>query len=131
MKCSNPDCNRGIGLVAYRRSWFSKRHYCSKRCRDTYVADAPKEQQKRSAKTYFERLFSQPIEYAPLKLKPAVVRTNAHWATRKEVELSASEPGSTRPLPDCCMAKPLLPEPFSDVGGAGGAVPPAQLQFQG
>ena len=21
MKCSNPDCNRGIGLVAYRRGW--------------------------------------------------------------------------------------------------------------
>jgi len=25
MKCSNPDCNRGIGLVAYQRGWFSKR----------------------------------------------------------------------------------------------------------
>jgi hypothetical protein len=23
MKCSNPGCNRGIGLVAYRRDWFS------------------------------------------------------------------------------------------------------------
>jgi hypothetical protein len=34
MKCSNPDCNRGIGLVAYRRGWFSKRRYCSKHCRD-------------------------------------------------------------------------------------------------
>jgi hypothetical protein len=22
MKCSNPECNRGIGLVAYRRGWF-------------------------------------------------------------------------------------------------------------
>ena len=38
MKCSNPDCNRGIGLVAYRRGWFSKRRYCSKHCRDALVA---------------------------------------------------------------------------------------------
>ena len=41
MKCSNPDCDRGIGLVAYRRGWFSKRRYCSKRCRDAFMADAP------------------------------------------------------------------------------------------
>ena len=41
MKCSNPDCNRGIGLVAYQRGWFSKRRYCSKHCRDAFVADAP------------------------------------------------------------------------------------------
>jgi hypothetical protein len=49
MRCSNPDCNRGIGLVAYRRGWFSKRRYCSKHCRDAFVADALKRQQKRSA----------------------------------------------------------------------------------
>jgi hypothetical protein len=42
MKCSNPDCNRGIGLVAYRRGWFSKRRYCSKHCRDVFAAHAPK-----------------------------------------------------------------------------------------
>jgi len=41
VKCSNPDCNRGIGLVAYRRDWFSERRYCSKRCRDAFVVDAP------------------------------------------------------------------------------------------
>jgi hypothetical protein len=41
MKCSNPDCNRGIGLVAYQRDWFSKRRYCSKHCRDAFVVDAP------------------------------------------------------------------------------------------
>jgi hypothetical protein len=34
MKCSNPDCNRGIGLVAYRRGRFGKRRYCSRNCRD-------------------------------------------------------------------------------------------------
>ena len=41
MKCSNPDCNRGIGLVAYQRDWFSKRRYCSEHCRDAFVVDAP------------------------------------------------------------------------------------------
>jgi hypothetical protein len=75
MKCSNPECNRGIGLVAYRRGWFSKRRYCSKSCRDAFVADAP--QQVRSVPTYFEWLFLQPIENPQLKLKLAVVRTKA------------------------------------------------------
>jgi hypothetical protein len=41
MKCSSPDCNRSIGLVAYRRGWFSKRRYCSRNCRDAVVAIAP------------------------------------------------------------------------------------------
>jgi hypothetical protein len=41
MRRSNPDCNRGIGLVAYRRDWFSKRRYCSKHCRDAFRVDAP------------------------------------------------------------------------------------------
>ena len=41
MKCSNPDCSRGIGLVAYQRDWFSKRRYCSKHCRDAFAVDAP------------------------------------------------------------------------------------------
>jgi hypothetical protein len=41
MKCSNPACNRGIGLVAYQRDWLSKRRYCSKHCRDAFVVDAP------------------------------------------------------------------------------------------
>ena len=75
MKCSNPECNRGIGLVAYRRAWFSKRRYCSKPCRDAFVADA--QQQARSVPTYFEWLFLQPIENPQLKLKLAVVRTKA------------------------------------------------------
>jgi hypothetical protein len=77
MKCSNPDCNRGIGLVAYRRGWFSKRHYCSKLCRDAFAADAPKLQQRENMPTYFEWLFLQPIKNPPLKLKPAVARTKA------------------------------------------------------
>ena len=57
MKCSNPNCNRGIGLVRYRRGWFSKQRYCSRNCCDAFVADVPKQQQTRSATSYFEWLF--------------------------------------------------------------------------
>jgi len=69
MKCSNSSCNHGIGLVAYRRGWFSKRHYCSKQCRDTFVAERPKQsQQKRNATTYFEWLFLDPTGNPQQKL---------------------------------------------------------------
>src|SRR5215471_3772538 len=43
MKCANPECNRGIGLVHYRRGWFNKRRYCSKNCRDAIVVDLAKQ----------------------------------------------------------------------------------------
>jgi len=75
MKCSNPDCNRGIGLIAHRRGWFSKRCYCSRNCRDVFVADLPKRlDQEQSASTYFEWLFLQPIGNQQQKLLPAVTR---------------------------------------------------------
>jgi hypothetical protein len=55
MKCSNPDCNRGIGLVAHRRGWLGKQLYCSRKCRDAFVAERSKRSQpERSATTYFE-----------------------------------------------------------------------------
>ena len=68
MKCSNPNCNRGIDLVAYPRGLFSKRRYCSKHCRDVFVADAPKLQQKQSATPYFDWFFEQPV----LNAQPAL-----------------------------------------------------------
>ena len=74
MKCSNPECNRHIGLVAHRRGWFSKRRYCSKHCRDAFVPDTPKLQQKRNVSTYLEWFFLQPIENPQLKLQPAVIQ---------------------------------------------------------
>ena len=78
MKCSNPDCSRSIGLVAYRRSSFSKRRYCSRQCRDTFVAARPKQsQQEGKATTYFEWLFLQQIENLQQNLKPAVIRIKA------------------------------------------------------
>ena len=74
MKCSNPDCNRGIGLVHYRR-WFSKRRYCSKQCRDDVVARVPRPlQEDRNATTYFEWLFLQPIAKNQRMPIPAVIR---------------------------------------------------------
>jgi hypothetical protein len=78
MKCSNPNCNRGIGLVSYRRVWFSKQRYCSRNCRDAFLADPPKQsEQEPRAMTYFEWLFSQPIEKPQQKLMPARVRIKA------------------------------------------------------
>jgi hypothetical protein len=75
MKRSNPDCNRGLGLVAY--GWFSKRRYCSRNCRDAFVADVPKQQQKPSTTSYFEWLFLQPIGNSQQKLMPGVIRLKA------------------------------------------------------
>jgi len=40
MKCSNPDCNRGIGLVSHQRSWFDRQRYCSKRCCEAIASKA-------------------------------------------------------------------------------------------
>ena len=78
MKCANSNCNRGIGLVSYRRGWFAKWRYCSRQCPDTFVAERPKQsQQERGATTYFEWLFLQTIESPQSKLMPAVVRVRA------------------------------------------------------
>jgi hypothetical protein len=60
MKCSNPDCNRNIGLVAYRRGWLSKRRYCSRNCRDA-IDRTKRAHPERSHATYFEWLFEQPL----------------------------------------------------------------------
>jgi hypothetical protein len=74
MKCSNPDCTRGIGLVAYQRGWFTKRRYCSRSCRDA-LADRPRQPQpERIATTYLEWLFLQPITTPQQKLMPTVNR---------------------------------------------------------
>ncbi len=34
MKCANPNCDRGIGLVCHQRHSFDKLRFCSKKCRD-------------------------------------------------------------------------------------------------
>ena len=86
MKCSNPNCNRGIGLVAYQCGWFSKRRYCSRYCRDTFVADAPKPQQKLSATTYFDWLFEQPVLNGQPKLVTAAIRARSKADQRFRLE---------------------------------------------
>ena len=39
MRCANPMCSRGIGLVSHRLGLFDKRYACSKQCRTEVVAD--------------------------------------------------------------------------------------------
>lgn len=74
MKCSNPQCNHGIGLVSYRRP-FAKRRYCSKKCRDCYVNEwAEPAVPGRTATTYVERPFLQPVDNSLPLMVPAVAR---------------------------------------------------------
>ena len=64
MKRANPNCNRGIGLVSYRRGWLGKRRYCSRQCSDTVIAERPKQsQQEQCATTHFEWLCSRLIKH--------------------------------------------------------------------
>jgi hypothetical protein len=62
MKCSNPDCGYGIGLVSHRRSWFDKQRYCSKRCLDAVTSQVTERRSshQRLPVSYFEWLLSQP-----------------------------------------------------------------------
>jgi hypothetical protein len=74
MKCSHPECNRGIGLVSYRRA-FCRDRYCSKKCRDSYAIERTKPViLERATTTYVERLFLQPVSRTFPHLAPAVVR---------------------------------------------------------
>ena len=77
MKCSNPNCSRGIGLVAHRRGLFGKGLYCSKQCRDTLVRQPKCLHQDPDATTYFEWLFSHPIANPRPVLVPVQARTRA------------------------------------------------------
>lgn len=78
MKRSNPDCNRRIGLVSYRR-WFSNQRYCSRKCRDALLADLPKKSHQRPrAMTFAEWFFLQPIKEPRQRLMPATIRKRAH-----------------------------------------------------
>jgi len=78
MKCANPTCHHGIGLVSYRRGFFGKRPYCSKKCRDHFVAErvAPLRSKPSRAETYFEWLFAQPVNLQP-RMAVATVRVRA------------------------------------------------------
>ena len=83
MKCSNPNCGHGIGLVSYRRGWFDKRRFCSKKCRDDFTIERPRSsQQEHLAGSYFNWLFANAASQAvpanyPRKL--VRVRHSPHW----------------------------------------------------
>ncbi len=85
MKCSNPNCGHGIGLVSYQRHWFDKRRFCSKKCRDHFTVERPRprpSQQEHLAGSYFNWLFANAASQAvpanyPRKL--VRVRSPAHW----------------------------------------------------
>ncbi len=71
MKCSNPNCNRSIGLISCRRGWFGQGRYCSKRCRDSFAADQAR------PVTYFEWFLRQLIERTQRRLVPVRSRIQA------------------------------------------------------
>jgi hypothetical protein len=73
MKCSHPQCSRGIGLVSYHRT-FGKGRYCSKKCRDDYAMGRPEPSSSRRTTTYFEWLFVQPGSNARPQMLPVVSR---------------------------------------------------------
>ena len=65
MKCSNPNCSHGIGLVSYQRGWFDKRRFCSKKCRDDFTAARPRpSRQEQLAGSYFNWLFANATSQA-------------------------------------------------------------------
>lgn len=78
MKCSNRNCDHCIGLASYRRGLFVKRRYCSRKCRDTIVAERlePKRSEKRAI-SYFEWLFDQSIPNAQLPVSAYAVTWGA------------------------------------------------------
>jgi hypothetical protein len=80
MKCSNPLCNRGIGLISHRRGWFCKRRYCSRKCRDAFVTDLPKwSTQEHNASAYFGWLF---VQLPAQKSMQAVIRVKARYGDK-------------------------------------------------
>jgi hypothetical protein len=61
MKCANPKCDHGIGLVSYRRGWFNRQRFCSKKCRDEFdLAASERLQSHRQRTGDMEWLFAQP-----------------------------------------------------------------------
>jgi hypothetical protein len=82
MKCSNPKCGHGIGLVSYQRHWFDKRRFCSKKCRDHFTVERPRpSQQERLVGSYFNWLLANATSQAAndYSRKLARVRSPGHW----------------------------------------------------
>ena len=72
----NPNCNRSIGLISYRRGWSGKRRYCSRKCRDALVTEPPNEShQDWNGTSRLAWLFLPAPVKPSFKVTPAVVRS--------------------------------------------------------
>jgi len=88
MKCSNFNCGRGIGLVSYRRAWFDKRRFCSKKCRDDFTAERPSPiQPDPLVGSYFNWLFANVSSQAASsgRRKLTQVRPPAQWRSNSAI----------------------------------------------
>jgi hypothetical protein len=95
MKCSNPNCGHGIGLVSYQRHWFDKRRFCSKRCRDDFTVERPRpSQQERLVGSYFNWLFAN-------KLLRVTIRGN--WRKRALQHMGGRPRSSATPMQVCWL----------------------------
>jgi hypothetical protein len=83
MKCSNPNCGHGIGLVSYQRHWFDKRRFCSKKCRDEFRVEKLRPGPHQPiAGSYYNWLFknaSSQIMTSDYSRKLAQVRPQPRW----------------------------------------------------
>jgi hypothetical protein len=83
MKCSNPNCGHGIGLVSSQRHWFDKRRFCSKKCRDHFTVERPRpRQQEQLVGSYLNWLFANATSQlisSDYSRKLVRVRPPAHW----------------------------------------------------
>jgi hypothetical protein len=80
MRCSNPNCGHGIGLVSYRRGWFDKWRFCSRKCRDGFAVDKPRPSPQDGS--YFKWLFENAASQAESSnyfRKLVRVHRPAHW----------------------------------------------------
>jgi len=71
MKCSNPGCNRDIGLVTFRHAWLSKRRYCSQHCLNGLVRDARQKRRRFELKRLVVRLIVPAVFTMAILASPA------------------------------------------------------------
>src|SRR4029077_4827248 len=83
IKCPTLNCGHGIGLVSYRRGWFDKRRFCSKKCRDDFTVERPRSShQERLVGSYFSWLLDNATSQAAsnnYSRNLAQARRPAHW----------------------------------------------------
>jgi len=112
MKCSNANCDRGIGLVTYQRSWFSKGRYCSQRCcRDAVMADAANAQQMPVLKGFIVAF----VAFVGLIVPATFTAVLAAPSARPE---APHLPGCERNLADASASVAAMQARIKSLGGA-------------